>query len=270
MLTRLIAVVVLVAALVVALVYSKSRHPPLKASGFIEADEIRVGSRVGGRVMKVEAVEGQPVKAGDLLIELQPYDLLARKSESEAKLEQSKAQQQLAQITFDRIKPAFDRGAASHEEMDTAAAQLRAAKAAVDAADAVIKALDKQIEELKVFAPVNGMIEAVDLQPGDLVAANAPVLSLMDTSHLWVRAYLPENHLDVQTGHEVPVTVDSYPGRKFKAHVSFVARQAEFTPGNVQTPEERSKQVFRTKVTLDEGLDVLRPGMSADVWLSSK
>ena len=140
-----------------------------------------------------------------------------------------KAQQQLAQITFDRIKPAFDRGAASHEEMDTAAAQLRAAKAAVEAADAAVKALDKQIEELKVFAPVNGTIEAVDLQPGDLVAANAPVLSLMDTSHLSMRC-LPENHLDVQTGHEVPITVDSYPGRTFKAHVSFVAHRRNSRP----------------------------------------
>jgi RND family efflux transporter MFP subunit len=270
MLTRLIAIVVVVAALVAALVYSQKRSVSLKVSGFIEADEIRVGSRVGGRVMTVPAVEGQAVKTGDVLLELEPYDLLQRHAEAQAKVEQAKAQQQQAQIALDRIKPAFERGAASHEEMDTAAAQLRAAKAAVDAADAVVKAFEKQIAELKVYSPVNGTVEAVDLQPGDLVAANAPVLSLMDTSHLWIRAYLPENHLDVQTGHEVPITVDSFPGRKFKAHVSFVARQAEFTPGNVQTPEERSKQVFRVKVTLDEGLDVLRPGMSADVLLDGK
>jgi multidrug resistance efflux pump len=89
----------------------------------------------------------------------------------------------------------------------------------------------------------------------------------MDTSELWVRAYLPENHLDVQVGQKVAVSVDSFPGRRFDAHISYVARQAEFTPGNVQTPEERSKQVFRIKVTLDSGLQELRPGMAADVWL---
>ena len=61
--------------------------------------------------------------------------------------------------------------------------------------------------------------------------------------------------------------MDSFPHRKFSGHVSFIARQAEFTPDNVQTPEERSKQVFRIKVSLDEGLDVLRPGMTADVGL---
>jgi hypothetical protein len=92
----------------------------------------------------------------------------------------------------------------------------------------------------------------------------------MDTSHLWVRAYVPENRLGVTVGQKVTVTVDSFPDRKFAAHVGFIARQAEFTPNNVQTPEERSKQVFRIKADLDEGLDVLRPGTPADVWLDEE
>ena len=107
----------------------------------------------------------------------------------------------------------------------------------------------------------------IDLQPGDLVAPNAPVLSLLDTGHLWVRAYVPENRLDIQVGQKVPITVDSFPGKTFSGHISFISRQAEFTPNNVQTPEERSKQVFRIKVEIDEGRDVLRPGMTADVVL---
>jgi RND family efflux transporter MFP subunit len=269
MVARIVTIVVVAAVLAGAIFFSQLRHQPLKVSGFIEADEIRVGSRVGGRVLHVPAAEGQSVRLGDVLIELEPYDLTERLAEAKAKLEQAKAQQQLAQLTFDRIKPAFERSAASKEEMDKAAAELNYAKATVDAATANANALETQIRELIVRAPVDGTVEAVDLQPGDLVAPNAPVLSLMDTRNLWVRAYLPENHLNVQTGREVVITVDSFPGRRFKAHVSFVARQAEFTPGNVQTPEERSKQVFRIKVTLDEGLEVLRPGMSADVWLDS-
>jgi RND family efflux transporter MFP subunit len=267
MLLRILAILFVAALLAGAVYYSQLRSEPLKVSGFIEADEIRVGSRVGGRVLRVPATEGQPVKVGDVLIELEPYDLNERRAEAVARIEQARAQQQLAQLTFDRIKPAYERAAASKEEMDKAAAELNYAKATVAAAEANVKALDQQIAELVVHAPVKGVVEAVDLQPGDLAAANAPVLSLMDTSNLWVRAYLPENHMDVTTGRKVLVTVDSFPDRKFNGHVSFVARQAEFTPGNVQTPEERSKQVFRIKVTLDERLDVLRPGMSADVWL---
>ena len=77
----------------------------------------------------------------------------------------------------------------------------------------------------------------------------------MDLSQLWVRAYVPENRMSLKVGDPVSVTVDSFPGEKFAARITFVSRQAEFTPGNVQTPEERSKQVFRIKVTLEAGRD---------------
>jgi HlyD family secretion protein len=82
-----------------------------------------------------------------------------------------------------------------------------------------------------------------------------------------VRAYLPENRLDLQLGQKATLRVDSFPDRRFAGHISFISRAAEFTPSNIQTPEERIKQVFRIKVMLDEGLDVLRAGMAADVFL---
>jgi multidrug resistance efflux pump len=318
---RLLPIVIVALALVLlaALYYSQRRRGPLQVSGFIESDEIRVGSRVGGRVAKVPAVEGQSVQRGDLLVELEPYDLQHRKTEAqaqlasrqaeyeklksgprkqeiaaaEARLNQAIASEKLAEQTLARVKANYERNAASRDEFDTAVDQLSVAqsativrrqeldqlkegsrvediaeaKAAVEAAEAVLRVIDDQIAELTIESPVNGTVEAVDLQAGDLVAANAPVLSLMDTSRLWVRAYVPENRMNLQVNQLVRVRADSFPKREFKAHVSFISRQAEFTPGNVQTPEERSKQVFRIKVDLDDGLDVLRPGMSADVIL---
>jgi hypothetical protein len=62
--------------------------------------------------------------------------------------------------------------------------------------------------------------------------------------------------------------VDSFPGERFSGRLTFIAQEAEFTPRNVQTPEERSKQVFRIKVELDQGRERLRAGMAADVLLS--
>ena len=364
-------ILLVIAVLAGVLYYSRLRHEPLKVSGFIEADEVRVGSRVGGRVAKVHVEEGQRVRPGDLLVELEPYDLHERRSEAaatlaarraelarleagfrpqeiaqaeanvarlraalekartgprrqeiaaaEANLALAIAQKDLAETNLNRIKASFERAAASRDELDqaqdellaaqaqvtvrqqqldelkegtrpediaAAEAELREASAALDlmkagfreeeiaearaaaeAASAALNAIDRQIEELAIEAPIDGVVEAIELEPGDLVAANAPVLSIVETGDLWVRAYVPENHLDLQVGQHVPISVDSFPGRRFTGHISFIARQAEFTPGNVQTPEERSKQVFRIKVTLDEGLDVLRPGMAADVWL---
>ena len=143
--------------------------------------------------------------------------------------------------------------------------EIEKARAAVAAAEATLAAIERRLEELAIRAPVAGIVEAITLRPGDLVGPNAPALSLLDPSRLWVRAYVPEGRLALVNGQEVSLRVDPFPGETFRGRVSFIAREAEFTPGNVQTPEERSKQVFRIKVDLIDGLDRLRPGMSADV-----
>jgi HlyD family secretion protein len=314
---RILLVLVIIAALVSVLAYSQSRPQSDHVSGFIEADEIRVASRVGGRVAKTLVREGKRVMRGDPLIELEPYDLLHRQAEAKAKrdelaatlaklkagprkqeiaaaqarLDAAAASTQLAQITYERVKSSSESRATSATELDEAVAALKnataqenarrqeldelkegtrpeeiaEAEAALAAADASLAQMNEQVKELTIVAPVDGVVEALDIQPGDMVAANAPVLSLLDTSNIWVRAYIPENRMNVKPDDKVTITVDSFPGRTFTGHISFIARQAEFTPNNVQTPEERSKQVFRIKATLDEGLDVLRPGMAADV-----
>jgi multidrug resistance efflux pump len=148
------------------------------------------------------------------------------------------------------------------EEMDQA-------EAARDAAQAALEAIRRQMEELAIKSPLAGIVDSLDLQPGDMVGAGAPVLSVIDHRHLWVRAYVPQNRIGLQIGQQLRVTVDSLPDQRFTGTVSFIARQAEFTPSNIQTPEERSKQVFRIKVTLEEGSERIRPGMTADVWLDA-
>ncbi len=148
--------------------------------------------------------------------------------------------------------------------------EIQEAEAAVAAATAAYQAIERQLDELEIKAPIDGVIESLELRPGDLISGNAPGVSILDVSQLWVRAYLPESQLNIALGDQVRVTIDSYPGRDFVGRLSYLARQAEFTPGNVQTPEERAKQVFRIKVTLDPVEVPLHPGMSADVWLEPK
>ncbi len=368
--TRLVVFFVIVAALIAVLAWSQQRERPLVVSGFVEADEIRLGSRVGGRVASVHVQEGQQVHRGDVLVELEPFDLREREAQftaaweqakaeytklssgfrveerlqaearvrqwaarleklkrgprqqeidtARAQLEQAQAQQQLAEDNYERIRDLYEQKATTQEAFARVESELKATQATVSArqeqlslleagtrpeeiaeaeaqldeaqqaaalmqngyrdeevaaayaamqeADAALRAIQSQIAELKIEAPLTGTVEAVELQPGDLVSANAPVISLLDRDSLWVRAYVPEDQLDVEEGQKVRVTVDSYPGEEFEGEISFVARQAEFTPRNVQTPEERSQQVFRIKVVLkDHGR--LRPGMAADVWL---
>lgn len=368
---RLIAVGLLTVVLLALLVLSQMRREPQKVSGFIEADEIRIGSRVGGRVAKVHVSEGDEVTAGKVLVELEPFDLrdqLAqavaersireserdklnagyrpqevaqaeqqylrltareellqnspRKQEidaAEARLRLANEQLTLAKANFERYQDRFNNKLASQEELDQSlterrvaeetfevrrnelkilqdgtrpeelkeiAAQKeearqawllkqegfrteerRAAEAAWEAADAAVKMIEARLAELTIQAPIDCQVEAIDLQPGDLVGVSSPVIALADKRRLWIRAYVPENRMALKIGHRVAVSVDSLPGETFAGRVTFVARQGEFRPGNVQTPEERSKQVFRIKVELENGHDKLRPGMVADVWL---
>jgi multidrug resistance efflux pump len=139
------------------------------------------------------------------------------------------------------------------------------ARAARDAAQAALAAIQAQEAELSIKAPISGVIEAIELQKGDLVSADAPVLSIMDTRHLWVRAYVP-GKWNVELDQEVRITVDGLEGQTFLGRVTFRSRQAEFTPGNVQTSDERAKQVFRIKVSIQKDGNRLWPGMTADVW----
>ena len=148
--------------------------------------------------------------------------------------------------------------------------EIREAEAKHEAALAALKILERQIDELKVTAPTHAYVESINLRPGDLVGANAPAVSLADPDRLWVRAYVPEDRLDVSPGMQVQVRVDSYPERTFTGEITFVARHAEFTPSNVQTPEERSRQVFRIRVRLIDDQELLRPGMAADVILGDR
>ena len=112
------------------------------------------------------------------------------------------------------------------------------------------------------------MIEALELQPGDLVLPGVPMLSMLDNQRYWIRAYIPQHWKAVTLGQTVWITADSHPDKVFEAKIGYIARQAEFTPSNAQTHDERGRQVFRIKAILQQGLDELRPGVAVDLWLN--
>jgi multidrug resistance efflux pump len=120
------------------------------------------------------------------------------------------------------------------------------------------------IDELTVRAPRPARVETLDLRPGDIVAPNATTAKLIEDDQLYVRIYVPETqvgHLSV--GQEVPITVDSFPGKSFKGVVEHINNVGEYTPRNLQTSDERADQVFATRIGIRSGLEYLRAGMAA-------
>ncbi len=141
---------------------------------------------------------------------------------------------------------------------------IRAAQGVVDAAKGKLEAIDIQIKELTVTAPIAGRIESLDLRPGTILAPNATAATILEDGQLYVRIYVPETHLGrLHVGDEVPITVDSFPGRSFPGKVEHINGVGEFTPRNLQTADERADQVFATRIGIESGAGDLRAGMAA-------
>jgi membrane fusion protein YbhG len=145
---------------------------------------------------------------------------------------------------------------------------IDAARGRLQEAQGRVAELDARLREAELFAPADAVIEVVSVRPGDLVPAGRIVMTMLESSQLWVKVYVPEIDLaGVHVGQGAAVRVDGFGGRPFAGHVGQIASQAEFLPRNVQTKSDREHQVFGVKVYVDNPQQVLKSGMSATVHL---
>jgi Multidrug resistance efflux pump len=143
---------------------------------------------------------------------------------------------------------------------------IEAGRAKFDEAQARVNQLDVQLKESELFAPADGMVQTVSVRPGDLVGPGKIVITMLESSQLWVKVYVPETDLvGVRVGQPAQVEVDSFRGRPFTGHIQEIAAQAEFLPRNVQTRDDRQHQVFGVRVRVDNSDGALKSGMSATV-----
>ena len=368
----LMAGTALAALVAAALTIGAGRGDRLETSGTVEARNIRMGSKIGGRVTEVLVREGDRVAAGQALVRFDDAELQAqlqqargRVAQARAQLEklehgyrpeeiaearaaaaQARAQMQQAQAgyrteqvlqaeadreraeadarnaerQFRRIAPLADEGVFSRQQRDDAeagwkmaVARLRmaderlselkrgyrgedvaAAEARYAQAQAVLERLERgyraediaaaraeldraqgellhaqaRHDERQITAPSAAVVEVLDVRPGDLIAPNTPIATLLEQDQLYVRVFVPETRIgQVRVGQRAEVRVDSFPGETFAAEVEQINQKAEFLPRNVQTREERVHQVFGVKLRVRDPSGRLRAGMAADVKL---
>ncbi|MFY9856119.1 MAG: efflux RND transporter periplasmic adaptor subunit, partial [Terracidiphilus sp.] len=114
-------------------------------------------------------------------------------------------------------------------------------------------------------APFTGVVTVRQAELGEVVSPGSPVITLSDLDHIWLRAYVEETDLGrVHWGQEATVTTDTFPGKQYHGHISFISPDAEFTPKSVQTYKERVTLVYRIKIDIDNPNHELKPGMPAD------
>ena len=153
----------------------------------------------------------------------------------------------------------------------TIIAQIQQARFNIRLVQANLDLLDDQIKQMAVTAPVDGVVITRNAQPGSVVNAGDVLLSLGRLDQLTITVYVPEQRVgEVALGQSANVSVDAFPGIPFKAVVSYISDQAEFTPRNVQTVAGRQTTVFAVKLTLTDASGKLKPGMPADVTFNQK
>ncbi len=295
---------------------------PAGGSGVVEGTEVSLATRLTTRVASLAVREGQEVRAGDLLVEMDCRDTQAMLAEAEARIEAARAQVEAARAAAgaasDAARAALKAAEAARAQAeaaerqasrvaavseDVSAAQVDQAQAAAagyanqaaaarlsgratrrkgDAAEAQAEAAAKSLaaaeaaltrarllaEECEVKAPIDGIVELLPYEPGELVLPGSEVARVVDISTVRAIFYLPNADLAAaRPGGAATVRADAWPDEAFHGRVATVATTAEFTPRNIQTRTDRDRLVYRVEVEVDNPDGRLRPGMPVEVSL---
>jgi HlyD family secretion protein len=144
-------------------------------------------------------------------------------------------------------------------------AEVEAARARVNEARAAWQAARTRLDEARLLSPIDGVVLRKNVEAGETVNPGVPIVTLMDPTDVWLRAYVPETEVGrLRIGQRAAISVDAYPGRTFPGEVTEIASEAEYTPRNVQTRRERVNLVFRIKIAVRNPEGVLKPGLPAD------
>jgi len=188
---------------------------------------------------------------------------------------------------FDAAKSAFETRAAVEASSRETLSLVRegprkedidAAEHRVEEARASLRTSEDKLEDAVIAAQTPGVILRKDVEVGEVVAAGTPVFTIGDLSSPWIKVYVPEPQMTlVKLGQKALVTTDTYEGatyryrgKTYRGWVSYISNEAEFTPKNVQTQEERVKLVYGVKVRVEDPDQDLKPSMPADVRIQLK
>ncbi|MFZ1988162.1 MAG: efflux RND transporter periplasmic adaptor subunit [Alphaproteobacteria bacterium] len=235
-----------------------------KIEGYAEADYIYVSARVAGTITKLTAKEGDRVTQGAPLVSLDTtLETPALESAAQNRNDAQSAQV-LAQQTFDRTKNLLASGTKSRADFDQASSALSSANARVLAAKASLATAQQNMADREIAAPVTGSVEEIYHRQGERTGPNEPILALLPPANIKLRFYVPETKLSsIKLGQDVTVTCDACKA-PIDARISFIARDAQYTPPFIYSRDERAKLVYLVEARPSDAHE-LRPGQPVDV-----
>jgi HlyD family secretion protein len=247
-----------------------------------QADAARAAALAAGR--NREAVAAQATGSQSQVGSLADQQGLAKRqaerlqqmgpATTEAALDQARAQaaslEQQLEAARHASTAATRQARAAAEQQRASVQQAESAVRAVEAAEATLRRARVSVAECELRAPMAGTVETLALEPGELAMPGAVVARLVDTARPKATFYLPNAELAAaHPGQEATVRADAYPDRTFPARVVTVAREAAFTPRNVQTRTDRDRLVYPVEVHIDAPEGLLLPGMPVEIALNA-
>ena len=199
-------------------------------------------------LLKEHTVDKESVEQKDLAWKVARAEFAT----AQAALEQAQKKRAEAELGRETLE-------AKQHEIEALKAQLQQARAAVAEAQSVL-------DDMTIVSPASGIVTTRLVETGEVVVAGSPLFDIVDLDRLYLKVYVPEKQIGkLHLGAPARIFVDAFPDRAFPATLRYIASRAEFTPKEVQTPDERVKLVYAVKLYLDENPDHrLTPGMPAD------
>ena len=165
----------------------------------------------------------------------------------------------------ERARAAVKIAEANSLEMKRREQDLGTRRAEIARSTASIAMIDSQLADTIVASPVDGVVLVKAADVGEVLAPGTTVVTVGDIDHPWLRGYVNETDLGkIKLGAKAKVTTDSYPGKVYQGRVTFISSEAEFTPKQIQTEQERVKLVYRIKIEMDNPRRELKENMPAD------
>ncbi|HEV7266460.1 MAG TPA: HlyD family efflux transporter periplasmic adaptor subunit [Falsiroseomonas sp.] len=252
-------------------------------NGRLEAEQVDLATKYAGRIMEILVREGEMVEAGQILARMDSAEVEAqlRQAEAEtrrfrrsveealAQLEQRRGEATLAARNLDRTLRLAAQGHSPQQTVDRQRTEARSAGAARDAAERHVEALreavqaaqaaadrlGQQIEETALRAPRTGRVQYRLAQPGEVLAPGGKLLTILDLTDVHMTIFLPARAAGrLSIGADARLVLDAGPETPLPGRVSFVAAQAQFTPRQVETREERENLMYRVRVKLPPAL----------------
>ena len=261
---------VVIAGITAVLVIQRLTRTPdtafLVASGRIEGRLTTLSARSAGRVAEIKADEGRNVERGDILVLLADPALRERINSLAARVRRTEASLAQAERELTRNQKLMADGFITQQMMERARLEAEVQSAALNEARASLAEQQRYLDEMTVRAPTAGTVLVRTIERGEWVQPGTPLFTMVDLNQLYLKIYVPEPDIGKVVHDQVArVYVDAFPQRFFPARVSKIASEAEFTPKNVETREERVKLVFAVELALDDNPGgTLKPGMPAD------